>query len=131
MTLPIPPDPSSTDPSTQAGFNTWFINLYYNQIQNDATAQAQNLDATNREIAALEANTAAMNRQADAITAAAAAQSAIVEALNSFSDAELMARFTEALITDWGAASRGAASIVPTAKQMVVEYRKLYPAPAP
>ena len=125
MTLPVPPDPPAT--VDQTSYYAWQIAIQYQQLQGQLADQASAAQYRTDHLAAMAANTAALNRQADAIVASAAAQTASLNALDKYTDAELMAKFTASLISDWGAAGRGASSIVATAKQMVVEYRKLYP----
>lgn len=121
ITTPPPAPPATVDASS---WQAWDIALRYDAVQADLTYRQQYL-------AAMQANTDALNRQADAITATATAQQASLKALDSYTDAELMAKFMGSLAQDWATASRGGPYMESLAKAMLTAYRALYPAPTP
>lgn len=120
MTMPVPPDPPATVDATT--WQAWDIAIRYQALMADNAYKQNYLNA-------LAANTAALVRQAAAIEASAAAQQSSLKALDSYTDAELTAKFMAALSSDWGMAGRGATSVQQTAAAMLAAYRAKFPAP--
>jgi hypothetical protein len=123
----LAPVPNLTEPITASNWYAWDIYLRAQDMatkQINADAQAIADAAWRVEVKARDLDrTAAMREQAAAMLAA------VNTPHPAATDADLIHCFMSSLAADWGAASRGSASVIATAQGMLVEYRKKFPLP--
>ena len=117
MSLPTIPT-GTIDQST-----FWRLDLETRQEMERSAVQYRidHLAQEERRIEALKDQTAAMREQVAAMNLAR-------QALDGFTDGELLKGFTEALLSAWGAGTTPA-EIAPQAAAVLAGYRKIIPAP--